>query len=246
MSNANTWYSGNAVNMGWYTGYAGSYYQQYGMFQISEDETSATITIYGNCYFEEWTGMTNGQMVIDGTTVVSGGLGPASPPTGYSGQKSVARTVTKTHSPQTKNYVVKGVSGGDWSSLTLSVPIYPKTSYQVAYDANGGTGAPGNQTKWYDETLALSSTIPVLSGYSFSGWATSKARADAGIVDYIAGANYTNNAAATLYAVWKSEGTVRVFNGEEFKQAIPYIYNENEFKRTTANIYTEDEWKQGI
>lgn len=90
------------------------------------------------------------------------------------------------------------VGGTMYASTTYTVPAL--TSYTVSYNANGGTGAPGSQTKYYGQTLKLSSTKPTRTGYSFQGWATSAS----GSVSYAAGANYTSNAGATLYAVWKA------------------------------------------
>lgn len=85
-----------------------------------------------------------------------------------------------------------------YASTTLSVPTLP--SYTVSYNANGGSGAPSSQTKWYGKTLTLSSTKPTRTGYTFQGWATSAS----GSVAYASGASYTANAAVTLYAVWKA------------------------------------------
>lgn len=84
-------------------------------------------------------------------------------------------------------------------SFNVSVPAW--TSYKIAYNANGGTGAPSSQTKWKDQTLTLSSTKPTRTGYSFLGWSTSSAATSA---TYAAGGSYTANSAATLYAVWKA------------------------------------------
>lgn len=92
-----------------------------------------------------------------------------------------------------------GNSATKTMSLTVNVPAWP--SYTIKYDANGGSGAPGNQTKWKDNTLTLSSTKPTRTGYSFLGWSTSSTATSA---SYTAGGSYTANAAATLYAVWKA------------------------------------------
>ena len=73
-------------------------------------------------------------------------------------------------------------------------------SYQIEYDANGGSGAPEPQTKTHGVTLKLSSTKPARAGYDFMGWSTSKTAVAA---QYQPGGNYTVNAAAKLYAVWK-------------------------------------------
>lgn len=80
------------------------------------------------------------------------------------------------------------------------ITIPAKTSYKVSYNANGGTGAPGSQTKWYGDTLKLSTVKPTRTGYTFQGWATSAS----GNVAYQPGGNYTSNSATTLYAVWKA------------------------------------------
>ena len=88
------------------------------------------------------------------------------------------------------------------ANITLYAVWKPNT-WAVKYNANGGSGAPADQTKTYGQTLKLSTTKPVRTDYNFMGWATSKANADKGTVTYAAGANYTSNAAITLYAVWE-------------------------------------------
>lgn len=81
---------------------------------------------------------------------------------------------------------------------TANVTIPAKPSYTVSYNPNGGSGAPGSQTKWADERLTLSSTRPTRTGYTFAGWATSSS----GAVAYQPGGSYTANSAVTLYAKW--------------------------------------------
>lgn len=85
------------------------------------------------------------------------------------------------------------------SNVTLYAQ-WSANSYTVLYNANGGTGAPANQIKYHDTTLTLSSTKPTRTYYNFLGWGTS---ASATTVAYAPGANYTNNSAITLYAVWE-------------------------------------------
>ena len=72
-------------------------------------------------------------------------------------------------------------------------------TYTVTYDANGGSGAPGSQTKTHDTNLTLSNTKPTKTGYTFLGWST---RSTGGVV-YNAGGTYSANAGVTLYAVWQ-------------------------------------------
>lgn len=96
-----------------------------------------------------------------------------------------------------KLQTVERVGGITYASMSYTVPAL--ASYKVSYNANGGSGAPSAQTKYYGKTLKLSSTKPTRTGYTFKGWATS---ASGGVV-YASGANYTANAAVTLYAVWQ-------------------------------------------
>lgn len=84
-------------------------------------------------------------------------------------------------------------------NLTLYA-VWKANTYTVKYNANGGTGAPGNQTKTHGVALTLSSTKPTRTNYNFKGWATS---ASATTATYAAGGSYKTNAAVTLYAVWE-------------------------------------------
>ena len=98
------------------------------------------------------------------------------------------------------------VGGAMYASTTFSVPKL--ASYTISYNANGGTGAPSRQTKWYGKSLKLSSTKPTRPGHTFQGWATTAS----GAVAYAAGGNYTANSAVTLYAVWKANTYTVVYN----------------------------------
>ena len=83
------------------------------------------------------------------------------------------------------------------ASKSFTVPAL--ASYAVTYNANGGTGQPATQTKYYGQNLTLSTSRPTRSGYTFKGWATSSSATTA---TYQPGATYTANAALVLYAVW--------------------------------------------
>lgn len=120
-------------------------------------------------------------------------------------------TVTRTHKKQTKTYTMYlNVGGAGLVQVSASIDIPAKSSYAVKYNANGGSGAPAAQTKWYGETLTLSKTKPTRSGYDFVGWATSANGAAA----YQPGGNYTTNAAVTLYAVWAQTSYTVSYNAQ--------------------------------
>lgn len=84
-------------------------------------------------------------------------------------------------------------------SVNTSFSIPALQSYTVSYNANNGSGAPASQTKYYGQTLTLSSAKPTRAGYSFVGWGTSDT---AQTPSYQPGGSYTANASVTLYAIW--------------------------------------------
>lgn len=162
------------INASWETYYSGAK-TNYGM-TASSGGNSVTLNSFG-------TKASNGSGSFTGTYSISGN---------GSATKTVA-VVFKNFNTDNGNSATKTVN------FSISVPAW--TSYTVKYNANGGSGAPGNQTKWKDQTLKLSATKPTRTGHSFLGWSTSSTATSA---TYSAGGNYTANAATTLYAVWKA------------------------------------------
>ncbi len=88
-----------------------------------------------------------------------------------------------------------------------------ENSYQITYNALGGTGAPSATTGTYSVlrpavyTVTLKSGTPTRTGYDFLGWATS---IGATSPQYGAGSSYSFNADGNphygvLYAVWKAK-----------------------------------------
>ena len=91
-----------------------------------------------------------------------------------------------------------GASYTSNSALTLYA-VWKANTWTVKFDANGGSGAPANQTKTYGVDLTLSTTKPTRSLYNFLGWGTSSSSS----AIYQPGGKYTANADATLYAIWE-------------------------------------------
>ncbi len=87
----------------------------------------------------------------------------------------------------------------DYSEDITFTAQWEKKTYTITFNANGGIGAPEDQTKTYGETLILSQIIPTRVGYEFKGWTTT---ANSATVRYKAGGSYTSNTNVTLYAVW--------------------------------------------
>jgi uncharacterized repeat protein (TIGR02543 family) len=78
--------------------------------------------------------------------------------------------------------------------------IWTIKTYEVTYNANGGSGAPSSQTKTHGTDLTLSSTVPTRFGYTFLGWNTSSS---ATLATYEPSDSFTTDATTTLYAVWQ-------------------------------------------
>lgn len=118
-----------------------------------------------------------------------------------------AKTVKFSFSAKITNSTISSYKSGTSGSGSVSLPAKP--SYKVTFNANGGSGAPAAQTKWYGTTLKLSTTKPTRTGYTFKGWGTSSTSTS---VAYAPGANYTANAADTLYAIWTEITYTITFN----------------------------------
>lgn len=167
-----------AINVSWETYYEGAQ-TNYGMTATSG-------------------GVTKTISAFDGTKR-SKGSGSFTGTYSISGNGSATKSITVTF----KNF---NTDNGDSASknVTFNVTVPAWTSYTVSYNANGGSGAPGSQTKWKDQTLTLSSTKPTKTGHTFKGWALTKADADAGTWYYQPGGSCGKNENLTLYAVWEA------------------------------------------
>ena len=80
--------------------------------------------------------------------------------------------------------------------------FYDRNEYTISYNANGGSGAPSSQKKYYGVSTTLSTTKPTRNGYTFKGWGTGSTSTTP---SYQPGGTYTGNASRTLYAVWESD-----------------------------------------
>lgn len=122
---------------------------------------------------------------------------------------------------------------GDEYMLNKSVTLYaiwtPYT-YTIKYDANGGSGAPSNGTKTYNQDYTIPSTIPTRADHDFLGWGDSQFSTTA---QYQPGDKITNNTNDTLYAIWLSAYTA------------PKIYSVTAY-RGDAGGMANDEGKYGV
>lgn len=93
-----------------------------------------------------------------------------------------------------------------WGSATLDTAARVLLqNHVVTFNANGGSGSLARQlgrSATPEPLRSIGSSIS-RSGYTFEGWATSLANANAGTVAYADGANFPfRTSQGTLYAVW--------------------------------------------
>ena len=103
--------------------------------------------------------------------------------------------------------------GNQWNAgtSTWAGPIYVDTAdkiivnfTKVTFAPNGGSGTLTSQQARTNTALtSVTNNNLSRAGFTFGGWATSQANADAGTVAYADGANYNfGSVSRTLYAIW--------------------------------------------
>ena len=103
------------------------------------------------------------------------------------------------------------------ASVDIVIGAY---SYRLKYDANGGNGAPGDQTvAWTSDyehesthTFTLSSTIPTRTGYTFDGWYDAVSGGNKIIGSTTLTGIINEEVVKTLYAHWKLTTYTATFN----------------------------------
>ncbi len=161
--------------------------------------TNANLTLYAvweaNTYTINYnanggSGAPSSQTKYYGTNITLSSTVPTRSGYTFLGWASSSTATTATYQP--------GSTFSSNSAITLYA-VWSANTYTISYNANGGSGAPSSQTKYYGTNITLSSTVPTRSGYSFLGWASSSTATTA---TYQPGSTYSSNSAITLYAVW--------------------------------------------
>ena len=150
----------------------------------------------------------------------------------YSGTKTVksgSTTIgTGTFTADVTNYTAFSYSGNVatrcwWNgqeyygaqSTTSGSTTITNPFLTLAYNANGGSGAPASQNACSGVAVIISNDAPSKTGASFLGWSTNSSATTA---TYHPGDSITITANTTLYAVWGTNSA--------WEQAIPYIYHD--------------------
>ena len=212
----------------------------------TEQDGSGTSYSAGSSYATDEDVTLYAQWTINTYTVSYNANGGSGAPTAQTKTYGVSLTLSNTK-PTRTGYTFQGwgTSASDTttdyapgasytanSAITLYA-IWNINTYQITYNANGGTGAPSAQTKTYGVNLTLSSTKPTRSNttasgykitfnandgvcttasltatnttsYTFKAWNTVSGGTG---TEYDPGESYKENAAATLYAQWNATTT---------------------------------------
>ena len=174
----------------------------YSTFRVVQELVYVSTDATGyNCQLRRWIEVVGGTQGFQGTVVYANWYGNVS----LYQTGTYAYSAGDVHVNFGQNYTAGSINanytGSKYYSSTASAISYtpPKPTYTISYNANGGDGAPANQTKTYGTNLVLRDTYPTREGYHFEGWAEN---ASASSAIYQPSGSFTKNATTTLYAVW--------------------------------------------
>lgn len=140
-----------------------------------------------------------------------------------------------------------------------TTPQPPTQTYyaQLAFDANGGTGAPAAQSGSKQNVnpyvdFVIPYTTPTRPGYVFGGWTlngTTGTIYPAGATISVYGYNYSPGPTHTLYAVWTEDTSGSVWlspSGIGYNRGIVWLYD-NYWRKGIPWICTGGTtWKRGV
>lgn len=136
-----------------------------------------------------------------------------------------------------------------WIGVQFRNHLPAPITFTLAYDANGGSGAPATQTATAVDsaTFTVSNTTPTWGDYEFLGWShiqysDSRTEAD---VEYRAGDTITlqrANPSLTLYAVWR----MTYVPGKTYKASDNTWYSHNRQPGGAAKLWNGSSWTSNM
>lgn len=216
----------------------------------SQASIRPTIFLYKNVLFESGTGtIDNPYKISSGTstnlddpipnyTIMYNANNGSGAPSSQTKVQNVDVTLSTT-APTRSGYQFAGwntsangsgtsYAAGAVYSENSNVTLYAqwKQVFTITYNANGGSGAPSDQSKVQGDTITLSTNKPTKTGNTFTGWNTSSGGSG---TSYAAGATYSADSSITLYAQWKPNVVTIKFNinGGTLKSSSPYAVDSN-------------------
>ncbi len=138
-----------------------------------------------------------------------------------------------------------------------TAPQPPTQTYyaQIAFNANGGSGAPATQSVSQQNAnpyveFYIPYTTPTRPGYVFGGWTLNGTTGQvypAGAKITVYGHNYPPGPTHTLYAYWTQDtsGGMWLFENNRWAKGAPWIYTGNRWVKGITWLYTNGIWKRG-
>ena len=175
----------------------------YGSVQSFRTKYVTTVTLNP----QGGTGGTESVTATEGSAMPSGKAAPGR--TGYTFEGYYANA----DGSGTQYYNASMASAHNWDVAASTAEIHAKwtpNTYTVHFHRNGASEATVYQDFTYDQAQNLTANTYTRTGYTFGGWAISKANADAGIVAYTDGQNVSNltsenGATFHLFAKWTAK-----------------------------------------
>lgn len=138
-----------------------------------------------------------------------------------------------------------------------TAPQPPTQTYyaQIAFNANGGSGAPATQNVSQQSATPyvefyIPYATPTKAGYVFGGWTlggTTGQVYPAGAKITVYGHNYPPGPTHTLYAYWTQDtsGSMWLFENNRWAKGAPWIYTGGRWVKGITWLYTNGIWKRG-
>ena len=129
-------------------------------------------------------------------------------------------STTKGGSVKYADKQVANLSSKNGATVTLYA-VWERSTYTVAFDANGGTGTTKALSINVGAKKALTANAFKRTGYAFLGWAKKKTATKADYKDKASVKNLKASGTVALYAVWKANAYTVKFdaNGGTGKMA---------------------------
>lgn len=138
-----------------------------------------------------------------------------------------------------------------------ATPQPPTQTYyaQIAFNANGGSGAPATQSVSQQNAnpyveFYIPYTTPTRPGYVFGGWTLNGTTGQvypAGAKITVYGHNYPPGPTHTLYAYWTQDtsGGMWLYENNRWAKGAPWIYTGNRWVKGITRLCTNGIWKRG-
>lgn len=152
-----------------------------------------------------------------------------------------------------------GGFGGDSfeqnGNFTTTPPVAQTYYAQIAFNANGGSGAPATQSVSQQSTTSyvefyIPYTTPTRPGYVFGGWTLNGTTGQvypAGAKITVYGHNYPPGLTHTLYAYWTQDtsGGMWLYQNNRWAKGAPWIYTGSRWIKGILWMCTNGIWKRG-